>query len=213
MGIWLILSFLILYWIFTFYKSLKCEVEVDTIRMQKGAIWNKKITIAAPKITNVDIIQGKSYVCQIASAAYKQGQVAGINASGGKAKYPGATGTFISLIGKIGIAATGYNEFFAKKRGFDIVVGKAKSLTLPEWMHGAEMITVKLIADKKTKKIIGGQVVGGGALGRINTIATAIKAGFTLQDLADVELAYCPALSNVTDVLTLAAEFGIRRLK
>lgn len=173
----------------------------------------KDVYAAGDCAENVDIIKGQAYVCQIASAAYKQGQVAGINSSGGKAAYPGATGTFISLVGKMGVAATGYNEYYAKEQGFDIVVGKAKSLTLPDWMTGGELITVKLIADKKTKKVIGGQVVGGGALGRINTIATAIKAGFTLQDVADIELAYCPALSNVTDVLTLAAEFGLRRLK
>ncbi|MCK5077192.1 MAG: PH domain-containing protein [Calditrichia bacterium] len=57
-GIWIVMSFMLFFWISAFHNSLKCEVEVDTIRMQKGAIWNKKITIPAPKITNIDITQG-----------------------------------------------------------------------------------------------------------------------------------------------------------
>lgn len=184
-----------------------------------GIIVNKKMETSAKDVyaagdcvEGFNLINKKPYSSQIASAAYKQGQVAGVNTAGGKAVYPGATGTFVSVIGDIEVAATGFNSFFAEQNGHDVIVGKAKGSTLPDWMPGGKEVTVKLLADKKTKKIIGGQVVGSGAAARINVISTAIKAGFTLQELADTELAYCPAVSQVTDVLTLAAELGLRKL-
>ncbi|MBW2980355.1 FAD-dependent oxidoreductase [Candidatus Woesearchaeota archaeon] len=178
-------------------------------RMETSA---KDVYAAGDCAENVNIINRKPYVCQIAPAAFKQGQVAGINASGGKATYPGATGTFISVIGGFQIAATGFNEHYAKENDYEIITSKASGFTLPDWMRGGKRVTVKLLADKKTKKVIGGQVIGSGAFTRINVIATAIKAGFTLQELADTELAYCPAVSQVTDTLTLAAELALRKL-
>ena len=173
----------------------------------------KDIYAAGDCVENVNIINRKPYVCLIASAAFKQGQIAGTNVAGGKATYPGAAGTFISAIGEFEIAATGFNEHFAKENGYELIVGKANGFTLPDWMHGGKRVTVKLLADKKTKKVIGGQVVGSGAFARINVISTALTAGFTLQQLVDTELAYCPAVSQVQDVLTLAAELGLRKLK
>ena len=172
----------------------------------------KDVYAAGDCVEGVNIINKKPYVCQIASAAYKQGQVAGTNAAGRKASYPGATGTFISVIGDIEVAATGFNTFFAEQNGYKLVVGKAKGYTIPDWIPGGKEVTVKLLADKKTKKVIGGQVLGSGAFARINVIATAIKAGFTLRELADTELAYCPAVSQVNDTLTLAAELALRKL-
>ncbi len=67
------------------------------------------------------------------------------------------------------------------------------------------------IADENGK-VIGGQAIGEGAKERINILSTAIKAGFSLKDIADLELAYCPAVSDYYDVLVMAAEFGLRKL-
>ncbi|MBW2984784.1 FAD-dependent oxidoreductase [Candidatus Woesearchaeota archaeon] len=192
--------------------GIKCS-KFGIIVNEKMETSAKDVYAAGDCVEGVNIINKKPYVCQIASAAYKQGRVAGINTAGGKAVYPGATGTFVSVIGEIEVAATGFNSFFAEQNGYNVIVGKVKGSTLPDWMPGGKEVTVKLLADKKTKKVIGGQVVGSGAFARINVISTAIKAGFTLQQLLDTELAYCPAVSQVQDVLTLAAELGLRKLK
>ena len=107
---------------------------------------------------------------------------------------------------------TGFNSFYADFYGIKTVIGKAKGKNRPEWFGKADELIVKLIADEKGK-VIGGQAIGVGAKERINIISTAIKAGFTLKDVADLELAYCPAVSDYYDVLVRAAELGLRKVK
>jgi len=147
----------------------------------------------------------------LANNAYKEGTVAGINAAGGNKSFTGILATFVSIIGDIEIAATGFNSFFADLYKIKTVSGKAKGKNRPEWFGKAGELTVKIIADEKGK-VIGGQAIGEGAKERINIISASIKAGFTLQDVADLELAYCPAISDYYDVLIMAAEMGLRKI-
>jgi len=158
------------------------------------------------------LINKKEWTSMLANNAYKEGAIAGTNAAGGNKKYPGILGTFVSLIDDIEIAATGFNSFFAKEFGYDIITTKVTGKSRPEWFGQAKELTVKLIVDKDGK-ILGGQAIGDGAKERINIIATAIKAGFTLEELSNVELAYCPAVSDYYDVLIMAAELGSRKIK
>ncbi len=69
--------------------------------------------------------------------------MAGANAAGGYDTYEGALTTFSSLIGKLEVAATGFNEFFAKSAGFEIISGKAHGKNKPEYYPGAKDIVVK----------------------------------------------------------------------
>jgi NADH oxidase (H2O2-forming) len=158
------------------------------------------------------LINNEQMSSQLANNAYKEGVVAGKNASGGNAAFKGILGTFVSMIDDIEIAATGFNSFFADFYGIKTITGKVKGKNRPEWFGKAKELTVKLIADENGK-VIGGQAIGEGAKERINIISTAIKAGFSLKDIADLELAYCPAVSDYYDVLVMAAEFGLRKIR
>ena len=151
----------------------------------------------------------------LATSAYRMGMIAGINAAGGNDRYKGVLNTFVSKIGALEIAATGYNLEAAKDSGFEKAKGiKVKGLIKPHWMPGATEISVKLIVDGENGKILGGQAVGReGAAWRVNIISLAITGDMDIFDLADTELAYSPPISNVYDVLSLAAEIGIKRLK
>ena len=100
----------------------------------------------------------------------------------------------------------------AKEYNIQVITGKAKGKNRPEWRGLADDLTVKLIADEKGN-LIGAQSIGKGAKERINILSTAIKAKMTLQDISELELAYCPEISDYHDVLIMAAEFGLRRLK
>ena len=173
---------------------------------------NKDVYSAGDCVQVNSLINNKPFAAQIATTAYKQGTIAGTNAVGGNLIYKGNLGTFVSVIGELEIAATGFNEFFAEQNGYNIVSAKAKSLTKPDWFPGGKEITVKILADKKTGKIIGGQAIGEGASHRINVLSAAIKAGFTLGDLSDLELVYCPGVSQHYDVLVMAADLGLRKL-
>ncbi len=164
-------------------------------------------------IETVSLIDHRPTMMQLSSAAYRQGLVAGANAAGGYDTYEGALTTFTSLIGKLEVAATGFNEFFAKSAGFEIISGKAHGKNKPEYYPGVKDIVVKLIADAKTGKVLGGQAIGEGAGARINVIALAIKAGMDVHALSQTEMAYCPMLAENYDVLNKACDFAVRKLE
>ena len=165
-------------------------------------------------VETVSPINHMPWMSQLATTAYRQGITAGTNAAGGYDSFNGSLTTFVSVVGDMEVAATGFNQFFAKAAGYDVVIGKASGLTKPEWYPGGKEITVKILADSSTGKVIGGQAIGEeGAAARVNMISVAITAGMTVHDLYGVELAYCPAVSESYDPLSKACEFAIRKMK
>jgi NADH oxidase (H2O2-forming) len=164
-------------------------------------------------IETVSLIDHRPTMMQLSPAAYRQGMVAGANAAGRYDTYEGALSTFASLIGELEVAATGFNEFFAESAGYKIISGKAHGKNKPEYYPGAKGIVVKIIADAKTGKVLGGQAAGEGAGARINVIALAIKCGLDVHSLSQTEMAYCPMLAENYDVLNKAADFAVRKLE
>jgi NADH oxidase (H2O2-forming) len=163
-------------------------------------------------IETVNLIDHRPTLMQLSSAAYRQGKVAGTNAAGGYDTYEGALSTFVSLIGDIEVAATGFNEYSAGSAGFKFVSGKAHGKNKTEYYPGAKDITIKIIADAKTGRVLGGQAVGEGAGARINVISLAIRGGLGIHTLSQTEMAYCPMLSENYDVLNRAADIVARKL-
>ncbi len=164
-------------------------------------------------IETVSLIDHRPTVMQLSSAAYRQGMVAGANAAGGYDTYEGVLGTFVSLIGELEVAATGFNEFFAKAAGLEIISGKAQGKSKPEYYPGSKDITVKILADAKTGRVLGGQAVGEGAAARVNVLSIAIRCGMDVYSLARTEMAYCPVVAENYDVLNKAADFAVRRME
>ena len=166
-----------------------------------------------------DCVQVKSLInqkfipAQLATCAYTQGRIAGENISGVKSVYEGALNTFVTKIGDLEISSTGFASQLAESYGYSLVAGKVKGKTQPEWCPGGKEITVKIIADSFNGKILGCQAVGHGAASRINVVSTAIKGGFTLEKLSTLEMAYCPAVSDVYDPLLIANDLALRKFK
>lgn len=160
------------------------------------------------------VIDGKPFTLQLSTTAYRQGTVAGTNAAGGKAAYPGVSGAFVSKLAGLEVAAVGYNTAFATESGYNPIFGKIKDATRFDWYPGAEPITVKVIADGATGRVLGAQAVGReGAAWRVNVVAAAVHAGLTLDKLSEVELAYCPPVSQTYDPLTKAVDLALRKIK
>ncbi len=164
-------------------------------------------------IASWSVIDGKASAVKLATSAYKQGTLAGLNACGADMTYKGTVGTFVTKVGGLEVSGAGYNTGEAARSGFDPVSGKIKSRLRPEYFPGEEEITIKIVADKNTGKIVGAQAVGEGASARINIISMALEFGISLEDLGRLEMAYCPAVSEVYDPLLRAADFAARRLK
>jgi NADH oxidase (H2O2-forming) len=154
------------------------------------------------------LIDGRDTAMQLAVAAYKQGVIAGCNIVGQKRTYKGALNTFVIKLGDLEAASTGFTSDDAKEP----MAGKAKGSLVPEWCGGKDQIEVKLIASRDGR-LQGCQAVGKGAAERVNIASTALQARFTVHDLAETELCYCPAISDTYDVLMQAADNLIRKLE
>jgi NADH oxidase (H2O2-forming) len=148
----------------------------------------------------------------LATTAQKQAIVAGVNAAGGDAIYDGAYGTFVSKIGELEVACTGYNTMSLNRLMYNVVTGRVKKKVKPSWMPNAKDITIKILVDKDTGEILGGQAIGEeGAASRINLIALAIKKRMTIQEFSTIELAYCPAISDLYDPLLVVSDIAMKR--
>ena len=180
----------------------------NNLRASDGSVYAAGDCIAA-----VSVVDGKKTPAKLATAAYKQGTVAGMNACGAGAEYRGTAGTFVTKVGALEVAGTGYNTETAARNGHSPVAGKIKSRLLPDYFPGGGDITLKIIVDKNTGKILGAQAAGEGAAARINLISMALEFGIGLEYLGRLEMAYCPAVSEVYDPLLRAVDFAARRVK
>jgi NADPH-dependent 2,4-dienoyl-CoA reductase/sulfur reductase-like enzyme len=145
--------------------------------------------------------------------ANKQGRVAGINIGGGDAVFPGVLGTAITKICSREIARTGLNQGEAEAAGFDAVASRIESTTTAGYFPDAEPMTVKLVVERDSGRVLGAQIVGGdGAAKRIDTCAAAITAGMTAQQVLDLDLAYAPPFSGVWDPIAVAARQALKLL-
>jgi NADPH-dependent 2,4-dienoyl-CoA reductase/sulfur reductase-like enzyme len=151
------------------------------------------------------LVSRKPFYVALATVANKQGHVAGVNIGGGSATFPGVVGTAVSKICAVEVARTGLQERELQQLGWEYVSGKIESSTRVGYYPGAGTITVKALAEKKSGRLLGGQIVGHeGAAKRIDILATALHAGFTVQEMANLDLSYAPPYSPVTDPVLVA---------
>jgi NADH oxidase (H2O2-forming) len=186
-----------------------------------GIVIDERMETSSPNIFAVgdcvqtkSIIDGKDFTLQLSTTAYRQGTVAGTNAAGGGAQYTGVTGAFVSKVGELEVAAVGYTSEFAAALGYKPIFGKIKDTTLYDWYPGGREITVKVVADSDSGRVLGAQAVGEtGAASRVNVVSTAIVTGMTLDKMSELELAYCPAVSQAYDPLVKAVDLALRKRK
>ncbi|MBD3164290.1 NAD(P)-binding protein [Candidatus Woesearchaeota archaeon] len=190
-------------------KLSKFGIAVDK-HMRTSA---KDIYAAGDCTEATNIITKKKFESQLATTAYRQGTIAGENITGKRSEYDGSISCFASVIGEKEIASVGLNSHYAEEAGFKLVTGKSIAADRPEWFGKQEKVMVKILADKKTRKIIGCQAIGKNASKRIDIVSTSIRAGMTLQQLGNVEFSYCPAVSQPYDVLHQAVDFALRKIK
>lgn len=201
--------------------NTELAAQTDIELRNKGIKVNERLETNIPGIYAIgdcidsyNLINQEPFASQLATSAYLQGIVAGANAAGAQETYDGTLGTFVSKIGKLEVAATGFNSEQAKSYGYQIVNSKIKGIIKPEYMPNSTEITVKLIVDANTGKLLGGQAIGEqGAAWRVNLIALAIREGIPVQDFGKTELAYSPPVSEMYDVLSMAIDFATRKVK
>jgi len=157
-------------------------------------------------VENVHLITGKPVYMPLGTVAVKHGRIIGDNITGGKSIFPGVIGTTILKVFDLNVARTGLTERQAKELGYDVITALCPGPDRTHFMPGQKPIRIKLIADAKTGKLLGAQMVGLGVVDkRIDIVATAIQMGATIDDLANFDLAYAPPYSTVIDTLIHAA--------
>jgi len=174
----------------------------------------KGVYAAGDLVQTYSRIDSTPMVMMLATSAYRQGMVAGTNAAGGNTAYPGALNTFLTVIGGLEVASTGYTLERAKDLGYDAGAISTKGEIRPHYIPDGKEMNLRVIVDTKDGKILGAQAVGEeGAGWRINIFALAIHGGMTLYDLMDAELSYSPPVSQMYDPISQLAEIGLKRLR
>jgi NADH oxidase (H2O2-forming) len=181
---------------------------------KKGRLVND-VYLAGDLITCESAVAGGPTMSQLGSAAVRQGRVAGINAAGGYATYPPIIGPWVSVVGGLEVGGCGLSKSLAEYYGLKTVEATAEGWSRARYYPGGGKLTVKLMADAETRRLLGAQAVGAeGVTGRVNWISAALLASATVEEfVTDYENAYCPPTSMVKDVVNLAAEALAAKLK
>ena len=152
------------------------------------------------------LVSGLPVYQPLGTVANKQGRVAGINLTGGYATFPGVLGTAVTRVCELEIGRTGVNEQEASSAGFEAAVTTVESTTRAGYLPEARPITVKMLAERRTGRLLGAQCVGGpGSAKRVDVIAAALAGRLTVEDLVGLDLSYAPPFSPVWDPVQTAA--------
>jgi NADPH-dependent 2,4-dienoyl-CoA reductase/sulfur reductase-like enzyme len=162
---------------------------------------------------SIHLVSGLPVHQALGTVANKQGRVAGINISGGYATFPGVAGTAVTRICDLEIGRTGLSEKAAAEAGFSFIVAKIEATTDSGYLPDAAPITVKLLAERGTGRLLGTQILGGrGAAKRVDVVAAALSTGSSAEDLLGLDLGYAPPFSSVWDPVQVAARQALAAL-
>ncbi|TDC67199.1 flavoprotein oxidoreductase [Micromonospora sp. KC207] len=145
--------------------------------------------------------------------ANKQGRVAGINLGGGYATFPGVIGTAVTKVCNLEVGRTGLRERDAAASGFEFVSVLSESTNRAGYYPGARTMTVKLIAERPSGRLLGAQIVGWSeAAKRIDTLAVALWNEMTVDEMTALDLGYAPPYAPVWDPVLIAARKAVDAL-
>jgi NADH oxidase (H2O2-forming) len=182
---------------------------------------NSRLATSIPSIYAAgDCVESQSFVTgtptisQLGTTAVRQAKVAGINAAGGYSVFPGVLSSAVTRIFNFEVGATGITEFQANRAGLQTIVGRLTSTTKPHYFPGYQEIRVKIVAEKESGVIIGGQLLGGEAVAqRVNMLSLAIQNHMTVMDLSKTDTCYAPPVAETWEAVVLAAELAAARFR
>ncbi|WP_438829159.1 FAD-dependent oxidoreductase [Streptomyces adonidis] len=154
----------------------------------------------------LDLVSGRERHIALGTHANKHGQVIGANAGGGYATFPGVVGTAVSKVCDLEIARTGLREKDALRAGLRFETVTIESTSRAGYYPGAALMTVKMLAEHRTGRLLGVQIVGReGAAKRVDIAAVALTARMTVEQMTALDLGYAPPFSPVWDPVLVAA--------
>lgn len=164
-------------------------------------------------VENTHIITGKKVFAPMGSTANKHGRVIGEHLCGLDVRFRGVLNTVIVKVLDLFVGKVGLTEQEANDAGFACIAVTVAGLDKPHYMPGSKLITIKLIADSQTGKVLGAQLFGEGDVAkRVDVLATLLTFGGTISDLFDIDLGYAPPFSSPIDNVAVAANALMNKL-
>ncbi|OIJ62548.1 flavoprotein oxidoreductase [Streptomyces mangrovisoli] len=162
----------------------------------------------------LDLVSGQERHIALGTHANKHGQVIGTNVGGGYATFPGVVGTAVSKVCDLEIARTGLREKDARRVGLRFETVTVESTSRAGYYPGASPMTVKMLAERRTGRLLGVQIVGReGAAKRVDIAAVALTAGMTVEQMTALDLGYAPPFSPVWDPVLVAARKATAKVR
>ncbi|KIF70954.1 flavoprotein oxidoreductase [Streptomyces sp. AcH 505] len=162
----------------------------------------------------LDLVSGTTRHIALGTHANKHGQIIGSNVGGGYATFPGVVGTAVSKVCDLEIARTGLREKDARAVGLRFVTATVESTHSAGYYPGATLMTVKMLAEHRTGRLLGTQIVGHeGAAKRVDIAAVALTAGMTVERMTTLDLGYAPPFSPVWDPVLVAARKAVTKVR
>lgn len=191
----------------------ECGIKVNN---RGSIIVNRNMKTNIPDIYAVgdaveveDFITKKPAFIPLAGPANKQGRIAADNISGLCSEYKGTQGSAVLKLFDMTVATTGINEKIAQTSGIDYDKTYIYAGSHASYYPGAVNMSIKALWDKKTLKILGAQIVGfDGVDKRMDVLATAIRFGAKIIDLAELELCYAPPFGSAKDPVNMLGFVG-----
>jgi len=147
------------------------------------------------------------------SISNKHGRVIADHISGDDTTFPGVLGTGICKVFEYNAGCTGLSEKEALALGFEAETIICPGPDRPHFYPGSDSIIIKLVADKKTQKILGAQILGPGDIAkRLDIVVSALSFGATANRLSTLDLAYAPPFASALDSIITAAHIMENKL-
>lgn len=158
-------------------------------------------------------VTGQRVYIPLGTTANKQGRVAGENAAGGTARFPGVLGTAIVKVFDLGVARTGLTAFEAQAAGFRPETTTIRHSTRPKYYPGGGPLHIRLVHEPGGR-LLGAQMVGPvDSVLRIDTLVAAVHSAMTVEQLYELDLAYAPPFAPVWDPVLIAARQAVQAVQ
>ncbi len=162
----------------------------------------------------IHLVTGRPVASGLGTHASKQGRVAGENIAGIRSEFSRVLQTSITKFFSLSVARTGLNEREARSFGFPFGTVSVTAPSRAGYFPAKERLTVKMVFDRTTEKLLGAQIAGAPwTTKRIDVAVAAITAGLTLEQIAQLDLAYSPPHAPLWDPILVAANVALRELR
>ena len=161
----------------------------------------------------LSIVTGKKVYIPLGTTANKQGRVAGENAAGRETVFQGVAGTAQTKVFDLEVARTGLTSLEAERERIPHFVSTIQGRSRAKGYPAGKPITITYVVEEDTGRLLGAQMVGQeGVAHRIDTLATALYARMTVEDVARLDLGYAPPFATVWDPILIAANVALKKM-